>query len=75
MHAVGATGVFQIIEVLWQLQKKWGQFHSKEELWTRYGKTPPGDLRDLQVANAKRGMAISHAGTGSHVTCTILGEA
>jgi len=26
----------------------------------------------LQVKGAKRGMAISHAGVGSHVTATIL---
>jgi acetyl-CoA C-acetyltransferase len=74
MHSVGATGIFQIVEILWQLQKKWARFHQPKELWERYGKTPPEDLRDLQVANAKRGMAISHAGTGSHVTCTILEE-
>jgi acetyl-CoA C-acetyltransferase len=29
----------------------------------------------LQVKDAKRGCAISHAGTGSHVTCTIMERA
>ncbi len=72
MHAVGATGIFQLVEVLWQLQNKWGQFHEPEGLWTRYGKTKPDDFRNLQVEGAKRGCAISHAGTGSHVTCTIM---
>ena len=72
MHAVGATGVFQIIELLWQLQGKWDKFHANPELWNRYGKKKPDDFRNLQVKNAKRGCAISHAGTGSHVTCTIL---
>ena len=72
MHAVGATGIFQLVEVLWQLQNKWGQFHEPDAMWTRYGKTKPEDFRNLQVDGAKRGCAISHAGTGSHVTCTIM---
>jgi acetyl-CoA C-acetyltransferase len=72
MHAVGATGIFQIVEVMWQLQNKWAKFHEPAERWARYGKTKPEDQRDLQVKKGKRGMAISHAGTGSHVTCTIL---
>ncbi len=32
----------------------------------------PADWTNLQVKDAKRGMAISHAGVGSHVTSTIL---
>jgi len=72
MHAVGATGIFQMVEVLWQLQGKWAKFHADPERWTRYGKKKPADFRDLQVKNAKRGCTISHAGTGSHVTCAIL---
>ena len=75
MHAVGATGVFQLVEVLWQLQGKYDQFHGTEELWTRYGKKKPDDWTSLQVKNAKRGCAISHAGTGSHVTCTVMERA
>ncbi|MFQ5424973.1 MAG: thiolase domain-containing protein [Phycisphaerae bacterium] len=72
MHAVGATGIWQIIELLWQLQGKWGKFHADPERWTRYGKKKPADFRSLQVAGARRACAISHAGTGSHVTCAIL---
>jgi len=72
MHAVGATGIFQMVEVMWQLQGKWGEFHANPERWTRYGKTKPADFRGLQVKNPRRGCAISHAGTGSHVTVSIL---
>lgn len=72
MHAVGATGIFQMVEVLWQLQNKWAKFHANPEIWTRFGKKKPADFRDLQLKNPKRGCAISHAGTGSHVTCAIL---
>ena len=72
MHAVGATGIFQLVEVLWQLQNKWGKYHEPDELWSRYGKTKPEDFRNLQVKDARRGCAISHAGTGSHVTVAIL---
>lgn len=72
MHAVGATGIFQLVEILWQLQGKWAQFHESRHMWTRFGKKKPKEFKNLQVPNAKRGMAISHAGTGSHVVCTIL---
>jgi len=72
MHAVGATGIFQLIEVMWQLQGKWAKYHADPRMWTRFGKTKPAQFRDLQVKNARRGCAISHAGTGSHVTCAIL---
>ncbi len=75
MHAVGATGIFQLVEVLWQLQNKWDRFHGEPQRWRRYGKTRPADWRSLQVKNARRGCAISHAGTGSHVTCAILERA
>jgi acetyl-CoA C-acetyltransferase len=72
MHAVGATGIFQMVELLWQLQGKWDEFHANPERWARYGKKKPGDFRSLQVKNPKRGCAVSHAGTGSHVTVSIL---
>lgn len=72
MHAVGATGIFQVVELLWQLQGKYDQFHGDPALWRRYGKNKPADWRSLQVKDAKRGCAISHAGTGSHVTCAIV---
>lgn len=72
MHAVGATGIWQVIEVLWQLQGKWGNFHADPRIWARYGKTMPEQFVNLQVPNARRGLAVSHAGTGSHVTAITL---
>lgn len=72
MHAVGATGIFQIIEIFWQLQNKWAKFHAEKKMWERFDKTMPDDIENLQAPNPKRGAAISHAGTGSHVTMAIL---
>jgi acetyl-CoA C-acetyltransferase len=75
MHAVGATGIFQAGEVFWQLQGKYDKFHGRPELWKRLGKKKPDDWQSLQVKDAHRGMAISHAGVGSHVVCSILERA
>ncbi len=75
MHAVGATGIWQCAEVFWQLQNKYDKFHGDPELWERYGKTKPDDWQSLQVKDARRGLAISHAGVGSHVVCSILEKA
>lgn len=72
MHAVGATGIFQVAEIFWQLQGKWAQFHADEKMWKRFGKEKPKDFTNLHVSGARTGMAVSHAGTGSHVVCTIL---
>jgi len=72
MHAVGATGIWQIIEVLWQLQGKWAKFHAEPKMWERFGKEKPEDFRNLQVENPKKGATVSHAGTGSHITVAIL---
>ena len=72
MHAVGATGIFQADEVLWQLQGKYDKFHGDPKLWERYGKKKPADWQSLQTKNPRRGLAISHAGVGSHVTCAVL---
>lgn len=72
MHSVGATGIFQIAELFWQLRGEWDKFHADEKYWEKYNKTKPEDFQSLQVKNATRGMAISHAGTGSHVTATIV---
>ncbi len=72
MHSVGATGIFQLVEVMWQLKGEWDKFHGDEKYWQRYGKLKPQDFESLQVKDAKRGMAISHAGTGSHVTSIIF---
>jgi acetyl-CoA C-acetyltransferase len=75
MHAVGATGIFQAGEVLWQLQGKYDRFHGDEAIWRRLGKSRPDDWQSLQVKDPRRGLAISHAGVGSHVVCTILEKA
>ncbi len=75
MHAVGATGIFQIMEILWQLQGKYDKFHGDSKMWERYGKKKPKDWESLQVKNPKKGLAISHAGVGSHVTCAVLEKA
>jgi acetyl-CoA C-acetyltransferase len=75
-HAVGATGIWQAGEVLWQLQGKYDQFHGDPKLWKRYGKQMPDDWQSLQVqGDPRRGMAISHAGVGSHVVCSVLEKA
>jgi acetyl-CoA C-acetyltransferase len=44
-------------------------------MWERYGKSKPADWQSLQVRDARRGLAISHAGVGSHVTCAVLERA
>ncbi len=75
MHAVGATGIFQAAEVFWQLQGKYDKFHGDPKLWERYGKKKPKDWKSLQVKDPKKGLAISHAGVGSHVTCAVLEKA
>lgn len=75
MHAVGATGIFQMVELFWQLQGKYDTYHGDPKMWERFGKKKPADWRSLQVKGAKRGCAISHAGTGSHVTCAVLERA
>jgi acetyl-CoA C-acetyltransferase len=75
MHAVGATGIFQAAEVFWQLQGKYDKFHGDPRLWERYGKQKPADWQSLQVKDPRRGLAISHAGVGSHVTCAVLEKA
>jgi len=75
MHAVGATGIFQCNEVFWQLQGKYDKFHGDPKLWGRYGKKKPAGWESLQVENPRRGLSISHAGVGSHVTCAVLEKA
>ena len=75
MHAVGATGIWQCAEVFWQLQNKYDKFHGDPKMWERFGKKKPDDWKSLQVHNPRRGLAISHAGVGSHVTCAVLEKA
>ncbi len=72
MHAVGATGIMQVAEVFWQLQNRWSHFHERDVMWQMFGKEKPADFENLQITGARRGLAISHAGVGSHVTCSIL---
>ena len=48
------------------------EYHGDENLWRKFNRNKPADWQNLQVEGARRGMAISHAGVGSHVTSTIL---
>ncbi len=72
MHAVGATGIMQTIEVAQHIWGRWAEMHEDQRKWDTFGRKKPSDWTDLQVKGAKRGLAISHAGVGSHVTATIL---
>jgi len=72
MHAVGATGIMQVFEVATHLWNRWAEIHGDDKLWKSFGRQKPKDWQNLQVVNARRGLAISHAGVGSHVTCTVL---
>jgi acetyl-CoA C-acetyltransferase len=72
MHAVGATGIMQVIEIGQHIWGRWAEMHSNQAKWDDFGRTKPKDWTDLQVKDAKRGLAISHAGVGSHVTATIV---
>ncbi len=72
MHAVGATGIMQVAEIGYHLWNRWAEIHGDQKRWDRYGRSKPKDWTDLQVAGARRAMAISHAGVGSHVTATVL---
>ena len=73
MHAVGATGIFQGVQCLWQLQQKYDQFHGDPKIWKKWGKTKPRDWKSLQIPQkSKQALWVSHAGVGSHVTVGIL---
>ncbi len=73
MHAVGATGIFQAAECLWQLQQKYDQFHGDSKIWKKWGKEKPADWQSLQIPDtSKQALWVSHAGVGSHVTVGIL---
>lgn len=75
MHAVGATGIFQGAECLWQIQNKYDKFHGDPKIWEKWDKKKPDDWQSLQVPNARTAAWISHAGVGSHVTMGILKRA
>ena len=72
MHAVGATGIMQVVEIMLHLLGRHAEIHGDEKRWKAFGKRKPKNWIDVQVPNARRGMAISHAGVGSQVTCAIL---
>jgi acetyl-CoA C-acetyltransferase len=72
MHAVGATGIMQTLEIATHIWNRWGEIHGDPSIWKAFNREKPADWKDLQVKDAKRGLAISHAGVGSHVTATIL---
>ncbi len=59
-HPVGATGLMQAVFAFWQLQGSIGKHL--------------GDAA-LQIADAKRGLIHSHAGTGTYITVSILERA
>jgi acetyl-CoA C-acetyltransferase len=71
-HSVGSSGVWQILFTYLQLRgdidrvfKKWNERFMP---YNGNRKIP----RHVQIKNAKRGAGHSHAGTGSHVTYTVL---
>ena len=72
MHSVGATGIMQAFEIALHIWNRWEELHGDEKIWKKFDREKPSDWTNLQVENARRGMAISHAGVGSHVTSTIL---
>lgn len=78
MHAVGATGIFQGTECLWQMQGKYDQFHGDPKIWEFWGKKKPADWQSLQIPERTKNMQagwVSHAGVGSHVTLGIMRKA
>ncbi len=72
MHSVGATGIMQVFEVATHIWNRWEEYHGDDKIWKSFNREKPDDWQNLQVEGARRGMAISHAGVGSHVTSTIL---
>ena len=72
MPAVGATGIMQAVEVALHIWNRHAEIHGDPGRWEAFGKTRPDDWIDLQVEGARRGLAISHAGVGSHVTAAVL---
>jgi acetyl-CoA C-acetyltransferase len=72
MHAVGATGIMQVFEIANHIWGIWENIHSDEKRWKEFNRKKPADWTNLQVKDARRGLAISHAGVGSHVTCSVV---
>ena len=69
---MGATGIMQTFEIATHIWNRWGEIHRDAKTWAEFRREKPDDWTDLQVKDAKRALAISHAGVGSHVTATIL---
>jgi len=67
-----STGIMQTFEIASHLWNRWEELHGDEQVWKAFDREKPEDWTNLQVKGARRGMAISHAGVGSHVTSTIL---
>ena len=72
MHAVGATGIMQTVEVGQHIWGRWAEMNEDQSKWNRFGRTKSEDWTNLQVEGAKPGLAISHAGVGAYVTATVL---
>jgi len=72
MHSVGATGIMQAFEIALHIWNRWEELHGDDTIWQGFNREKPADWTSLQVVGAKRGMAVSHAGVGSHVTATVL---
>jgi acetyl-CoA C-acetyltransferase len=71
-HSVGSSGVWQILFTYLQLR---GDIDKVFKKWNERFMPSNGNRRiprSIQIKNAKRGAGHSHAGTGSHVTYTIL---
>jgi len=74
-HSVGSSGVWQIYFTYLQLR---GDIDKVFKKYNERFKPENGNRdipRPIQIANAKRGAGHSHAGTGSHVTLTVLSNA
>ena len=72
MHAVGATGIMQVLEIASHIWNRWEEIHGDPDTWKAFNRQKPEDWTNLQVHGARRGLAVSHAGVGSHVTATIV---
>ena len=55
MHAVGATGIMQVVECMLHLHNRHAEIHGDPQRWESFGKKKPADWQDLQVKGAKRG--------------------
>ena len=75
MHAVGATGIFQMRRSALAAPGQVRQVPRRPEDVDAVRQEKPTDWKSLQVEKPRRGLSISHAGVGSHVTCAVLEKA